>query len=97
MKSLRSFFSTYRKALDAFGTQMGKALGQYEKDFVRVKDHHVVDTLSTAMINIKMCLDDMLREVTSQSDFMLREMVDPLETYYKHYGQNNTELLKQGN
>lgn len=65
MKSLKSFFSAYRKALDAFGTSMGKALAQYEKDFVKVKqqEYQAVDTLSTAMINIKMCLDDMHKEV----------------------------------
>jgi hypothetical protein len=42
---------------------MAKGLNQYDKDFVRVKQETIVDTVSTTMVNVKMCLDEMLKAV----------------------------------
>jgi len=60
---MRSFMASYKKALDAFASQMSKGLTQYEKDFVKVKSDAVIDSVSTTMVNVKMCLDEMLKAV----------------------------------
>ena len=48
------------------------------------------------MVNVKMCLDEMVRGVQEKADATHKEMVEPLEFYYKHYGLSNNELLKHG-
>lgn len=53
--------------------------------------------MSTAMVNVKMCLDEMVKGISEKSDVIQRDMVEPLELYYKHYGLTNNEFLKQGN
>ncbi len=62
--------STYKKALDAFASQMNKGLAQYEKDFIRVKQDTLVDSMSTTMVNVKMCLDELNRAVQERSDIV---------------------------
>jgi hypothetical protein len=91
--------SCYKKALDAFAGQLGKGLQQYEKDFLKAprQEQLVVDSVSTAMVNVKMCLDQTLKAVQERSDHIQREVIEPLELYYKHYALSNNELLKQGN
>lgn len=66
MKSLRSFFQAYRKALDTFSQSLGKAVQVYEKEVIfkgnkNAGDNVLVDSQSTALGNVKMCLDEMTR------------------------------------
>lgn len=91
--------SSYKKALDSFASQLSKGLQQYEKDFLKAPRHEqlVVDSVSTAMVNVKMCLDQTLKSVCDRSDQMQRDVIEPLELYFKHYALSNNELLKQGN
>jgi hypothetical protein len=68
MKSLRSFFAAYRKALDSFSQSLTKAVQVYEKEVIfkgnkNAADNVLVDSQSTALGNIKMCLDEMARGI----------------------------------
>ena len=85
MKNLKSFFSQFKKAVDVFTLSLNKALLQYEKDFVRTKQDQIVDTLSTAMCNVKLCLDDMMSGIIEKSELIQRDLIEPLTLYYKHY------------
>ncbi len=59
MKSLKTFFISYKKALDTFSQSIAKSLQVYERDFCRSRQDTLVDTLSTAFCNVKLCLDDL--------------------------------------
>eukprot|EP00347_Sterkiella_histriomuscorum_P016146 403354306 len=74
---------------------MQKAVNQYDKDFVKSKQDEIVDTLSTSMFNIKFILDDLVKQIQDKSDLISRDLIEPLDLYYKHYSMTNHELLKQ--
>jgi hypothetical protein len=68
MKSLKNFFVSYRKALDTFASSLTKAVQVYEKEVIfkgnkGSNDNILVDSQSTALGNVKMCLDEMVRGV----------------------------------
>lgn len=46
------------------------------------------------MFNIKFSLDDMLRGIVEKADLIQRDLVEPLDLYYKHYSSTNQELIK---
>lgn len=92
MKSLKSFFSQYRKSLDVFSNSLSKAVSQLDKDFPR---ENIVDTLSTAMANIRGCLENVVKNINEKSEMIHRDLVEPLELYANYYHSTNTELLKQ--
>ena len=84
MKSLRSFFQTYRSALETFSKSLSKAALTYEKEVIfkgskNPGDNVLVDSLSAALGNVKMCLDEMTRGLSEQADQVLRELVEPIE------------------
>ena len=92
MKCLKSFFSQYRKSLDVFSNSLSKAVSQLDKDFPR---ENIVDTLSTAMANIRGCLENVVKNINEKSEMIHRDLVEPLELYANYYHSTNTELLKQ--
>jgi hypothetical protein len=94
MKCLRAFFSHYKKSLDAFSSSMSKAIHQFDKDFPK---ENIVDTLSTSLANVKGCMDNLVKNLNEKSEMIHRDLVEPLELYYKHYQSTNSELLKQAN
>ena len=73
---------------------LAKAIAQYEKDFIRQREDSINDTLSTAVCNVKFCLDDVIRGLTEKAELIQRDLVEPLDLYYKHYSSTNNELLK---
>lgn len=62
-----------------------------------MKQGMVVDTLSTALVNMKAVFDEQYKHIVDQGDMIQRDLIEPLELYYKHYYSTNTELIKQGN
>ena len=73
MKSLRSFFSSYKKALDNFALSLNKANLQFDRDFVRSREDqhlHIVDTMSTALVNVKGCMDNIIKSVNDKSEMI---------------------------
>lgn len=99
MKSLRTFFAAYKRALDSFSISLQKAITQFEKDFVSQReDHHlhIIDTMSTALVNVKGVMDNIVKSVNEKAEMIHRDLVEPLELYYKHYQSTNQELVKQG-
>jgi hypothetical protein len=88
MKSLKTFFASFKRALDAFSQALAKANSQFDKDFVVEKDltHlHIVDTMSTALVNVKGCIDNTIKSISHKAEMIQRDLVEPLEIYYKHY------------
>lgn len=55
------------------------------------------DTLSTAIVNVKVMADEIVRSVQEKSELVNRDLVEPLELYQKHYASTNHEILKQAN
>ena len=43
---------------------------------MKVRQDKIVDTLSTAMVNIKMCLDEMTRAMSDKGELIQREVID---------------------
>jgi hypothetical protein len=37
------------------------------------------------MVNVKMCIDEVVRGISEKSESMQKDLVEPLELYYKHY------------
>ncbi|CDW77618.1 rab-like gtpase activating [Stylonychia lemnae] len=97
MKNLKSFFASYKKSLETFTQALAKTLIQYEKDFTKQGQDTVQDTLRTAMFNIKFTLEDMHRGILEKAELIQRDLIEPLDLYYKHYSSTNQELIKQGN
>jgi hypothetical protein len=73
---------------------MSKAIHQFDKDFPK---ENIVDTLSTSLANVKGCMDNLVKNLNEKSEMIHRDLVEPLELYYKHYQSTNSELLKQAN
>ena len=99
MKSLKTFFASYKKALDNFSQSLNKANLQFDRDFVSTKEDkhlHIVDTMSTALVNVKGVMDNIIKNLNEKAEMIHRDLVEPLELYYKHYLSTNTELVKQG-
>ena len=99
MKSLRAFFSSFKKTLDSFSSGLNKATLQFDRDFVSTREDrhlHIVDTMSTALVNVKGCMDNIIRGLQERAEQVLRDLVEPLELYQKHYHSTNNELLRQG-
>ena len=44
-----------------------------------------------------MCFDEIIKNVGEKADLVQKELVDPMEMYYKHYFQMNSDFVKQGN
>jgi len=65
---------------------------QFEKDFLK---EEINDTLSTTMINVHLVIQQMRKSVAQSTDFFLKELIEPLELYQKHYQSTNQELIKQ--
>ena len=87
-KGLRQFMAGYRDGVDAMVRKMEKAGDKFEKEFVRKGDREmIVDTLSTAMVNIKMCLDEMKSTIKTRSQILEQEIMMPLEKEMKRYCQ----------
>ena len=86
---MKTFFNSYKKALDGFSTSFNKAVTQYEKDFIfkgkSQSDQVAVDSLSTAMANVKMCFDEMNKGLSEQAETVQRELIDPIEIAHKQY------------
>lgn len=59
------------------------------------KENAIVDTMSTALVNVKGCMDNLIKSINEKSEMIHRDLVEPLELYHKHYRSTNTELLKQ--
>lgn len=55
------------------------------------------DTLSTAIVNVKVMADEIVRSVQEKSDLVNRDLVEPLDLYHKHYASTNNEIIKQAN
>lgn len=89
MKTLRNYFSSYRKALDAFVQHLNKANLQFEKDFAKANNAQTVDTLSTSIVNVKICVEHIIKDIAEKSEMIQRDLVEPLELYYKHYLSTN--------
>lgn len=47
------------------------------------------------MFNVKFILDDMVKQIQDKSELISRDLIEPLDLYYKHYAMTNHELLKQ--
>ncbi len=60
-------------------------------------DINIIDTMSTALVNVKGCFDNVIKSINNKSEMIHRDLVEPLELYYKHYQSTNQELLKQAN
>ena len=84
MKSLRAFFQSYRSAIETFSKSLSKAAQIYEKEVIfkgnkNVGDNVLVDSLSAALGNVKMCMDEMTRGLSEQAEQVQRELVEPIE------------------
>ena len=42
-------------------------------------------------------MDNIVKNINEKSEMIHRDLVEPLELYYKHYQSTNMELLKQAN
>jgi hypothetical protein len=49
---------------------MNKAVQQFEKDFVKTKHINIVDSLTTAMVNLKGSLDLMVQDISEKVDII---------------------------
>ena len=61
---------------------------------MKVKGDYIVDTLSTAMVNMKMCCDEIEKGIADKADSLEKDLVQPVEIFYKHYYSQNSELIK---
>jgi hypothetical protein len=48
------------------------------------------------MINLHKSLEELTSNIKEKGELIQRDMIEPLELYYKHYNSTNTELIKQG-
>jgi hypothetical protein len=50
--------------------------------------------MSTALYNVKGCIENIAKNLNEKSEMIHRDLVEPLELYSKHYQSTNLELLK---
>ena len=90
MKSLSRFFLAYKKSLEVFSLSLSKATTQFDKDLATLtpkhKDH---DTLIAATEEVKKKVEEMGRELGDKGERIGRDLVEPLDLYYKHYSSTN--------
>ena len=41
-------------------------------------------------------MDNIIKNINEKAELIHRDLVEPLELYYKHYYSTNSELIKQG-
>lgn len=70
MKNLKTYFAGYKHALDVFSKQLSKSNMIFERDFIKSRSDSIVDTLSTSMVNVKMCMDDLCKSVVDKSEMI---------------------------
>lgn len=75
---------------------MQKAVDIFEREFVKSTKNSLIDTLSQSMLNLHKYFDDFVGNINQKSEIIQRDLVEPLELYYKHYNSTNSELLRQG-
>lgn len=51
--------------------------------------------MSTALVNVKGCMDNIIKGVSEKGEMVFRDLVEPLEFYYQYYQSTNNELVKQ--
>ena len=70
MKSLRTFFSHYKKAMDGFAQSLTKAQMHFEKEFVKSKAWPLFDTLSSAMGNLQKHFEGIIDHVHEKAELI---------------------------
>ncbi len=74
---------------------MFKATDIFEKEFLSQKNPKGgIDTLGAAMTHIHRCFDEIATNFAQKAEVIQRDLVEPIELYYKHYFATNQELLK---
>lgn len=61
------------------------------------KENELVDTLSTTMLNVKMCLDEISKGISHKNIILEKELIEPLNMFHQHYTSDNKDMLKQAN
>ena len=55
----------------------------------------IVNTLGTSMDNFTKHLDQMAADIRDKADVLFRDLIEPLDMYYKHYNSTcNVVLLE---
>ena len=107
VKNLRTFYNSYRKALETFSGTMQKANAQFEKDFLKTQSQYysnegvsyapqMVDTLTQAMQKIKISMDVLIKGMNAKVETVEKDLIDSMDVFHKHYKAENHEYLKEG-
>lgn len=76
--------------------QKGYKISQkFKKNQSEEKSYGLVDTMSSALFNSKLCMDEVIKGFESISTEYSKEMIDSLETYEKNYSTQSRALLKR--
>jgi hypothetical protein len=107
IKNLRTFYNSYKKAMEVFSGALQKANSQFEKDFLKTHAGYfagsgdnghpqMIDTLTQAMHKIKFSMDGLIKGLNAKVETIEKDLIDSMDVFHKHYKQENHEFLKEG-
>lgn len=76
VKSLRTFFASYRKALDAFNQSLQKATQQLDKEIVKGGEP---DSVASAIAKVKTSMEAVNKGMAQRVECFEKELVEPMD------------------
>jgi len=104
---LQNFAISYNKLLKKFSEGLTKATANFERDMfyvMRSQDYMVkrgeaseleFSTLSIAITGIRTGIDTLARMMEDSAQDVVGDMIEPLETYHKHYSEDSQESINK--
>ena len=104
---LQNFAISYNKLLKKFSEGLTKATANFERDMfyvMRSQDYMgkrgeaselEFSTLSIAITGIRTGIDTLARMMEDSAQDVVGDMIEPLETYHKHYSEDSQESINK--
>ena len=55
----------------------------------------VINTLGTTIDKFTLHLEDMAKIIHEKADLLFRDLIEPIDLYYKHYNQTSSVILRE--
>ena len=102
---LQNFAISYNKLVKKFSEGMSRATANFERDMFYVMrswdymgkrgeaSELEFSTLSIAITGVRSGIDTLCRMIEDSAQDVVGDLIEPLETYHKHYTEDSQESL----
>ena len=106
---LQNFAISYNKLVKKFSEGMARATANFERDMFYVMrswdymgkrgeaSELEFSTLSIAITGVRSGIDTLCRMIEDSAQDVVGDLIEPLETYHKHYTEDSQESLSKCN